>query len=236
MSLKQIQFLPKSKDAEQLVPMPKPTKSFIPQWWNSLPAFANGKGPAFREDGSVDSTLKMCVPFSDTLRFGYIQETWCDIHLERENGSVACFFSGPPAPLSIRNFTHLDNSMFNGYSPIEFAWHSQWLPKLPKGYSAMIGHPLNRTDLPFYTLSGIVDADKYFHDGDGSHPFFIKENFTGIIPAGTPMYQIIPFKRDSWESIKMNYDEVSAYYNSLKLKRKFWGVYKNEFWSKKIFK
>ena len=31
-------------------------------------------------------------------------------------------------------------------------------------------------------------------------PFFIKEGFTGLIPYGTPIVQIIPFKRDDWKS------------------------------------
>ena len=29
---------------------------------------------------------------------------------------------------------------------------------------------------------------------------FLKEGFEGIIEKGTPMFQIIPFKRNNWES------------------------------------
>ena len=28
----------------------------------------------------------------------------------------------------------------------------------------------------------------------------MKENFTGIIPYGTPIVQLIPFKREKWKS------------------------------------
>jgi hypothetical protein len=46
-------------------------------------------------------------------------------------------------------------------------------------------------------LSGIVDST-ILHEG--SIPFFIKKGFEGIIPAGTPILQIIPFKKDNWTS------------------------------------
>ena len=31
-------------------------------------------------------------------------------------------------------------------------------------------------------------------------PFVIKNNFSGIIERGTPMFQVIPFKREKWDS------------------------------------
>jgi hypothetical protein len=34
----------------------------------------------------------------------------------------------------------------------------------------------------------------------GNIPFFIKEGFSGVIPKGTPIAQVIPFKRESWTS------------------------------------
>jgi hypothetical protein len=70
--------------------------------------------------------------------------------------------------------------------------------KLPKGYSALFTHPLNRFDLPFFTASGIVDAD--YGMGGGGVSFCIDKNFEGVIPAGTPIVQIFPFKRDDWKS------------------------------------
>ena len=31
-------------------------------------------------------------------------------------------------------------------------------------------------------------------------PIYIKEGFEGIVEKGTPMFQIIPFKRSNWDS------------------------------------
>ena len=36
-----------------------------------------------------------------------------------------------------------------------------WTFEMPAGYSLLITHPFNRHDLPFVTLTGLVDADSY---------------------------------------------------------------------------
>ena len=231
-----ITFSPVSKEAEQLVPRPLPAKDVIPDWWKSIPAFKNGSAPQYLDDGSVDSTIKMCVPFADTLRFGYVQCTWMDIRIESDqDGRFRFSYPGTPNILSAREGSALAHKISPDFIPTEFSWRTQWVPKLPPGYSALITHPLNREELPFYTMSGVVDADKYHHDLDGEHPFFIKKGFTGVIPAGTPMYQIIPFKREDWESDAEPYNEEHLW-KGRSLKSVFWGAYKDRFWSKKTFK
>jgi hypothetical protein len=45
--------------------------------------------------------------------------------------------------------------------------------------------------------SGIMDTDMWKHAG--RIPFFIRKDFEGIIPKGTPFAQIIPISRDDWE-------------------------------------
>ena len=110
-----------------------------------------------------------------------------------------------------------------------------WIPKLPDGYSLLITHPHNRLDLPFTTLSGIIDADKFHHVGFGQYPFYIDHNFEGVIPLGTPMFQMIPFKRDEWKSILKDYDPIEQKKRSYISLREFWNVYKNYFWQKKKY-
>lgn len=241
MKSKQITFIPVSEEAENLVPPPVPAHKAIPDWWKRIPAFARGTSPTYLSDGSVDSTVKMCVPFADTLRFGYLQLTWMDIYIESdESGRFSYSYPGAPGIFKVRESSGLSNRTTaaiknNTYLDSEFAWLTTWLPKLPKGYSALITHPLNREELPFFTMTGIVDADKYHHDGEGEHPFFVKRGFTGTIPAGTPMYQIIPFKRDNWVSEKESYKKEQLW-KTLSLKHTFWGAYKNKYWTKKSFK
>jgi hypothetical protein len=123
------------------------------------------------------------------------------------------------------------------YGTMDFAWHPCWIPELPEGYSALITHPLNRVDLPFYTLSGIIEHDSYTQSASYSNfPFLIKKDFSGIIPIGTPMYQIIPFKRDDWESKANQYDKESQYNTIKDLFTNKPGGYKKLYWLKKSFK
>jgi len=85
----------------------------------------------------------------------------------------------------------------NGFhDDLHFAFEAPYSFQLPKGYSFLVTHPLNRFDLPFVTTSAIVDADILFPAGQ--FPFFALKGFEGIIPRGTPIAQLIPFKREKW--------------------------------------
>ena len=63
----------------------------------------------------------------------------------------------------------------------------------------------------------------------------VKKGFEGIIPAGTPFMQMIPFKRDEWKS---EYKEHVMKNQLLanKINSTFWGAYRKNFWIKKTFK
>jgi hypothetical protein len=69
---------------------------------------------------------------------------------------------------------------------------------------------------------------------------YLKDSkFKGIIPAGTPLVQVIPFKRDSWVAeISIGGKETSERKGMVDylLARFFHSSYKKGFWTKKIFK
>jgi hypothetical protein len=46
-------------------------------------------------------------------------------------------------------------------------------------------------------LPGVVDTDNLLTEINP--PFRMKNGWTGVIPAGTPIAQIIPFKRENWK-------------------------------------
>ena len=85
----------------------------------------------------------------------------------------------------------------NNCHPIHYGWRMNWYYETPPGYSVLITHPMNRFDLPFYTMSGIVESDIWGLPVFTA--FFLQKDFIGVIPKGTPIFQIIPFKRDDWE-------------------------------------
>jgi hypothetical protein len=118
------------------------------------------------------------------------------------------------------------------FEPIAFAWRFNATILIPGGYSLLITHPLNRFDLPFQTLSGVVDN---FHLYDGDLPFLLKKGFRGVIPMGTPIAQILPFKRENWKSVKDASIVKQAELNRRYSTSVFKGWYKNNIWKRKTY-
>lgn len=216
----EINFLPSSEYAYKNIESPKPAKFFIPKWYKDI---KNKNG----------LNLKSCIPFLDSFSSGYIQSTWHDLLVEVKDDDVLIkTINGKPF---INRRSHSDVPMDDSFHKIEFTWERHWAVSLPKGYSGLVVHPLNHIDLPFYTLSGIVDFDKYNHSKIGNLPFYLKKNFTGIIPKGTPMYQIIPIKRNDWVGNKEKFNKIESdkkdkFRTSVSSNR-----YKKLFWQKKGF-
>jgi hypothetical protein len=121
-----------------------------------------------------------------------------------------------------------------GFSDQPFKFKNNWSIKTPKGYSALFVHPLNRGDLPFYTLSGFVDTDDY--NTPVNFPFLIRADFEGIIPKGTPIAQVIPIKRESWTHEVNNYDPKFTIEKEAKLNSTIYRAYKNLFWKRKDYR
>jgi hypothetical protein len=71
-------------------------------------------------------------------------------------------------------------------------------------------------------------------------PFFVLKGLHGILPAGTPYAQIIPFKREHWESeidVSLSAQETGAKKkeNSAKYRRPDGGVYQRQVWERRKY-
>lgn len=230
-----ITFLPANKKVELSVPPPKPAKLSIPQWFKDVPAI-NEKNLKVDHNGTANVNVKNCMPFLDVFTSGYIQETWTDIYIDKdEDGYVIYNQSGISGPEIMKNRDKSDLPANDFFYNFEFIWSQLWIPKLDDGYSCLFINPVNRIELPFYTISAIVDSDKMNYSGGGNIPFYIKKDFVGLIPAGTPMYQMIPFKRESWEMSTEEYNDDKSFKGLNDLRKKFVGAYRKNLWSKKDF-
>src|SRR3546814_15744597 len=70
---------------------------------------------------------------------------------------------------------------------------------LEDGWSLLYTHPLNRFDLPYRTITGLVDNDRY-HDVFTHIPaLWTDPDFVGTLPAGTPIAQSVPIRRPTLE-------------------------------------
>lgn len=233
-----IKFNPVNEISELTVPPPKPAMEYLPEWYKKAAPFFT-KTPEFSDNsGRPNITFKRCVPFLDSFNMGYIQESWTDIWIEKKDGATVFYYPSGPRIMSERpqrpndDFPRLD-----GYLPQHHTWHPPWFPELPAGYSFILTQPFNHFDLPFHTFTGIVDADGFSQSEPGSNmPFVLKENFVGMIKKGTPLYQIIPFKRDSWQSEAGSWDRIKQMKITQIVHQFMWGGYKKLYWKKKEFK
>lgn len=230
-----IEFIPSSEDAKNYVPAPSPAINFVPKWYKKIETVNEKKIKIDNYGVAYNKNVKNCMPFLDALTSGYIQKTWTDIYIKdnKESGNIEYYWASGPQIMHHRDKSHLPTE--NNFYPVEFMWKEQWVPKLPKGFSMIYTHPLNRIDLPFLSMSGVVDSDIYNHSFNGNFPFYIKNNFVGIIPEGTPMYQMIPMKRETWEIIELSFNELENKKKENQILNKFINRYKNSFWVKKQY-
>jgi hypothetical protein len=233
--MNKIIFIPTTKDVELMVDSPKPAKSCIPEWFKEITA-VNYKNVKINEQGLAETNVKNCIPFLDSITSGYIQQTWADISIRTDNnGNVMYSQSNQSFPMIMGQRPHTSLPVSESYYPFEFFWSQPWLPKLPLEYSYLFVNPLNRPEIPFYTTSAIVDGDKLNYTTNGITPFYIKNGFEGIIPKGTPMFQIIPFKREIWGMETEEFNDDLTRSGLAKLRSKYLGFYKDNYWSKKEY-
>lgn len=219
-----ISFTARNSDVEACVDRPVPAREAMPDWFKNMP------------NTNIDGarTAKACMPFLDTFTSGYTQTLWCDIEVSDNGKKIE--FDSPFRPFSTTEGIKWHDNLFpsfDGYYDTETHWLTQWEPVTPKGYSTIFFHPLNRFDLPFVSLSGIMETDKF--NTPGTFPFLIKKGFQGIIPKHTPIYQMIPFKRENWGIGEYRFNKIERMKQTNNIRKEKIGGYKKHYWEKKIF-
>lgn len=209
-----INFLSFSDEITTLKTPPVPASSQMPDWYRKLPKYVNGGDKPIKALGHKD--LKLCVPFRDAMISGYTILLPAEIEITESADGELDIFNNQELPMVVAHKRgSIDNPMAQGHgmpAPIGtdktmFAWMPIYGFQTPKGTSVLVTHPFNRYDLPFVTTSGIIDSDNF--SIAGNIPFFVKKGFTGIIPKGTPIAQIIPFVRTDWTSSLIEADKIA---------------------------
>ena len=235
-----INFVPAFKDYEGVLLPPEPAVRHLPKWYKGLAKFDRSNDDITLDpqnnlgsDGAQVST-KMCMPFFDATTAGYMYVLEDDLYVNLDkNGKPSLSWSSDLMLVDTRPI--IDIVVPDNCHPIHYGWRMNWYYETPPGYSVLITHPMNRYDLPFYVQSGIVESDIW------GLPvfiaFFLKRNFHGVIPKGTPIMQIIPFKRDNWELDVINSEEELDRHQLMAENRRsmLYGYYKKFAWRKKIF-
>lgn len=247
MKTQKIEFFPVSNIC--MFP-PTPASKIVPEWYKQLPGYIGGKKTRThktQDQGDGLSTIKRCMPVTDAIMSGYIFYTQADVWLSNtlvnENNEIV-EGKGWEFPISDEHYKPLsfhNKKQLEGHPALQHEKHlalkfeNTWAMKTPQGYSTLFINLLHRENNIFRILEGIVDTDSYY--GPVNFPFvLIDPMWEGLISAGTPVAQVIPIKRDSWEmEITQGIPNWRKYLEAA-LHSSWWGGYRNRFWNRKEYK
>jgi hypothetical protein len=175
------------------------------------------------------------MPVFDAMTAGYMITFPCDVNVTR-NPDGSPNFDYPIPYVMVNEHSKAQVETFNisdNYDPKFLKWTNPWVVKVPDGWSILFTQPMHRDDLPFNILPGIVDADHF--KLSVQFPFLLKKDFEGIIPAGTPMVQLIPIKRADWKAEYSSLEQGEKEKNLLGHSIYFDNRYKRTFWNRKQY-
>ncbi|MBX9843253.1 MAG: hypothetical protein K2Z80_15735 [Xanthobacteraceae bacterium] len=187
------------RELETVLPRPIPAILGLPDWFKAMPQKAFN--PTM---GAEAQTVKKCPPFIDAMTYGFLMPLPVD--LEVRDGEFTWSFDAPKgfvseyshSPIGFHDASQVEGSPFFDDDRFIIKFNNFWTIEAPPGYSVLITHPVNRADLPFTTLTGLVDCDT-FHDTPVNFPARWHDTaFNGVLPKGTPVAQCLPVKRESW--------------------------------------
>ena len=112
-------------------------------------------------------------------------------------------------------------------------FNNPWIIETPKGYSVQFKNPANNWSNDIELMEGVVDTDEFYTQVN--FPFVWTGSKVGefIIPQGTPLVHVIPFKREKY---KMETGEIDRRRRDIiitKILTRFNARYKNLFWHKR---
>lgn len=213
---------------------PFPADRFIPQWYKDLPSYMSSE-KSYSSDGT-NATIKKCMPVFDTMTAGYYIPLPCDIYVSKnEEGNIHIVPSFPERMVTDHNIEQAKTFKIpDEYYNNLLKWRNFWKIKTPPGWSTMFVQPMHRDDLPFTILPGIVDTDEFVLSVQ--FPMLFRKDFEGVLKKGTPMAQVIPFKRSDWEAQYSTQKNDDNFKFISKHQSIFENRYKKTSWHRKIYK
>lgn len=210
---------------------PVAAKDLLPDWYKQTQSYMGGvKVP--HPGNSTNATVKKCIPVFDILTSGYLILSPADVWVTRDAKGAAFFRWKENTTLSFHPTEQAEKHPENNGDAF-LKWENPWLIQTPPGYSCTILHPVHR-DLPFKILEAVVDTDTYY--APIKFVFVLKDNtWEGLIPAGTPIAQVIPFKRQNYKMEVKPKSNARLASSIKRINASFYNVYKTMFWQRKEY-
>ena len=176
-------------DAKGMYELPQPAHKFIPNWYKQTDMRPFKNAP-------LDKSVRACMPFMEALTFGWIVPVPTDISITRSSDGIEVKWNTE----EFKAMGGHDKQQVGGdefpHDGEVLKFNLPYLLRTPEGVSTLYMPPLNRIETRFRPFSGVVDTDKYLNETN-IPALLLDDEFEGIIEAGTPLVQVIPFERNS---------------------------------------
>jgi hypothetical protein len=238
-----IKFYPLNDKTAEFSPEPKPGSRALPEWYKQQPGSVDN-GELLAQFGQPASTVKKCLPIFDVITAGYVIVAPLDIYIDATDPDKLSYQI--PAAMTLFKgdiFATHDRKQYANMPMESDLYHQDllrimpfWIASTPPGFSALFLDPLHKDPTPLTALPGLIDTDGYPSDGHLS--FKVQKGFKGVIKQGTPLVQVIPFRREDWkmEIVEASESESFLKKHRMNLRSTFNNGYKNKFRSPKEYK
>ena len=173
---------------------PVPAKTVLPSWFRRIQAVDKAEQSATNNA----LTIKRCMPFLDAMTTGWVLPLAADVRLviRDEGRTVDAGWEFDKVMVSPHGMYQVKGYDFGDRPPMKF--HNYWTIRTPPGWSCLFTPLLNRSNPSFEILSGVVDTDTYH--SLVNFPF-VATAPDGLVALakGTPLVQVIPFRRKDAE-------------------------------------
>lgn len=195
---------------EPFLPKPVLAKGALPDWLKAMPSTVLSDALG----GAEVRTLKHCPPMLDAMQAGILFPLAADVTVA--GGALSWDWNLPAhetarptrSPIGLHVPEQAIGAPFDlpdDQFVVKFT--NFWTVEAPQGWSLMFTHPLNRADLPFRTLSGLVDCDAFSDCFVHFPALWTDPGFEGVLKAGTPVAQAFPVRREAIELVVEEMDE-----------------------------
>lgn len=168
----------------------------VPEWYKTMET-SYAKDKTQSAEVGKSQTIKRCMPVLDAITAGYILKLHTDLLVKYTDGVLGFEWVQDTRDTVVFHpayqlVNYREKELPHGAPKLRNPWGIE----TPKGYSCLFLPPTHRPEIGMRILEGLVDTDKYTNAVQ--FPFLVDKDFTGTIPAGTPIAQVIPFKRDAF--------------------------------------
>jgi len=180
-------------------------KTVSPDWWKKMKIFQAVRGRRAQ-------TIRACPAMHDWLKSGWYILANRDMEIlvgqDREGLADENYITRDASDSGYSSPSHPSDQFDNAFDYIKngkghvkdaFKMRNPWNIITPAGYSTFYLEPFLFQNDYFATWQGIIDTDRFNTNLDNSQIIFYpktEESFT--ITKGTPLVQIIPYKREEW--------------------------------------